>query len=119
MAIEIGKKGLAEVNLVIPQGASLAFAVIHKDAAGEVVDHTTSDIRMALQSKDGKDTYDMSEYCTGDDESITVDVPPHVTAELPKGKLVWDMFAEMASGASIRLAFGSASVVDTYALDGE
>jgi len=119
MATTIGRKGLADVNLVIPQGASMTFAVIHKDAAGEVVDHTASDIRMALQSKDGKDTYDMSEYCTGDDESITVDVPPHVTAELPKGKLVWDMFAEMDGDVSIRLAYGNATVVDTYALDGE
>lgn len=119
MATVIGRKGLAEVNIVIPQGASFAFAVIHKDDAGQVVDHSESTIKMALQSKDGKDTYDMSEYCTGDDESITVDIPPIETAELPNGKLVWDMFAEMEDGTSLRLMYGSANVVDTYALDGE
>ena len=119
MAIEIGRKGYAEANLVIPQGASLAFAVVHKDASGDVVDHSESTIRMALQSKDGKDTYDMSEHCSGSSNGITVDVPPSVTAELPKGKLVWDLFAEMESGASLRLVYGNASVVDTYALDGE
>ena len=119
MAIEIGKKGLAEVNLVIPQGASLAFAIVHKDAAGEVIDHSQSTIRMALQSRNGVNTYDMSEYCAGGAEQIAVGIPPEVTAELPKGALVWDIFAEMADDVSVRLAYGSANVVDTYALDGE
>ena len=117
--MDIGRKGLAEANLIMPQSASFAFAVVHKDAAGHVVDHSTSTIRMALQSKDGTRTYDMSEYCTGDDESITVSIPPEATAAVPKGKMVWDMFAEMESGASLRLVYGNASVVDTYALDGE
>lgn len=119
MAIEIGSKGLANVNLVIPQGASLAFAIVHKDAAGEIIDHSQSTIKMALQTRSGTDTYDMSEYCEGQSEQITVSLPPDVTAELPKGQLVWDIFAEMLNGASIRLAYGSVNVVDTYALDGE
>lgn len=118
MAIAIGNKGLAEVNLVIPQGATFAFAIVHKDAAGEVIDHSGSTIRMAFQNRRSTVTYDMSEHCTGG-EQVTVSIPPEITAALPKGTLVWDIFAETADGTSVRLAYGSASIVDTYALDGE
>lgn len=119
MAIAIGKKGLAEINLVIPQGATFAFAIVHKDAAGEVIDHSESTIRMAFQNRKSAVTYDMSEHCTGGAESVTVNIPPSETAALPKGTLAWDIFAETADGTSVRLAYGSASIVDTYALDGE
>ena len=117
MAVEIGEKGLVEVNLTIPQGASLAFTIIHKDGEGHVVDHSQSTISMAFQSKDGSTTYDLSRYCTGTDEGISASIPASVTPDFPKGKLVWDIFAAMEGGATYRLAYGSVSIVDTYALD--
>ena len=117
MAVEIGGRGLVEVNLTIPQGTSLDFTIVHKDEEGHVVDHSQSTIRMAFQNKSGTTTYDLSQYCIGTDEGVSAAIPASCTAELPKGKLVWDIFAEMEGGASYRLAYGGVSVVDTYALD--
>lgn len=117
MAVEIGGKGLAEVNLTIPQGTSLAFTIVHKDEEGNVIDHSQSTVAMAFQSKDGATTYDLSRYCTGTSEGIGAAIPASATEALPKGKLVWDMIVEMQGGATLRLAYGAVSVVDTYALD--
>ena len=119
MAIEIGSKGLAEVNLTIPQGASLAFTIVHKDEEGHVIDHTSSTIHMAFQSKDGTRTIELSQYCEGADSGIVVSIPASFTDELPKGKMLWDMFAAIDGGPTLRVAYGSVSIVDTYALDGE
>ena len=117
MAIVIGSKGLAEVNLVIPQGTSLAFSIVHTDEEGGSIDHTGSDIHMAFQSKDGATTYDLSQYCVGTDTGVSASIPASVTADLPKGKMVWDLIAAMDGGGTYRLTYGSASIVDTYALD--
>ena len=117
MAVEIGAKGLVEVNLTIPQGTSLAFTIIHKDEEGHVIDHSSSTIAMAFQSKDGATTYDLSRFCTGTDEGVSASIPASCTAELPKGKLVWDIFAAMDGGGTYRLAYGAVAIIDTYALD--
>ena len=119
MAVEIGSKGLEEVNLTIPQGASLAFTIVHKDEEGHAVDHSASTIVMAFQSKDGKTTTDTSTYCTGTETGISVMLPAAFTEALPKGKLVWDIFATVQGGPTFRMAYGTVTVVDTYALDGE
>ena len=117
MAVEIGGKGLVEVNLTIPQGTSLAFTIIHKDEDGNVIDHSQSEISMAFQSKDGNTTYDLSRYCTGTAAGVSASIPAGYTSELPRGKLVWDIFAAMEGGGTYRLAYGGVSIVDTYALD--
>lgn len=120
MAIEIGSKGLVEANLIIPQGASLPFTIVHKDEAGHAVDHTGATVHMAFQTKDGKTSYDMSPYCTGVSTGISVLLPANVTKELPKGKFLWDMFSELPNGGdTFRIAYGTVTVEDTYALDGD
>ena len=116
MAIEIGSKGLTEINIVIPQGTTLDFSVDHKDADGRAVDHTESTVKMAFQTKGGETT-DLSEYCTGTYKGVEVSLPAEVTLGLPLGKLVWDMIVTTEGGASLRLAYGRVEVVDTYALD--
>lgn len=117
MAIEIGSKGLAEVNLTIPQGSSLAFTIIHKDEEGDIIDHTNSDISMAFESKDGSAFYNLSRFCMGSDTGISVMIPADFTSELPKNKLVWDIFAKMDGGGTYRIAYGLVSIIDTYAFD--
>lgn len=118
MAIEVGKKGLAEVNLIIPQGSSFAFTIVHKDADGNIIDHSESLVKMAFQNRAGTSTYDVSEHCAGGGECIAVSLPMSVTTMLPRGDLLWDIFAQ-DGGTSVRLAYGYARIVDTYALDGE
>ena len=117
--MEIGSKGLAEVNLVIPQGTSLTFDVAHEDADGNPVDHSESTAKMAFQTKDKATTIDLSECCTCTAEGVTVSIPASTTAGLSVGKMVWDLIVTTSAGDAFRMAYGSVSVVDTYALDGE
>ena len=119
MATEIGSKGLAEVNLVIPQGTTLDFSVEHKDEEGNAVDHTASTAKMAFQAKGGGATTDLSECCTCTATGVDVSIPATVTSGLPKGKLVWDMIVTTSAGSAFRLAYGAVEVVDTYALDSD
>lgn len=116
--MDIGSKGLAEVNLVIPQGTSLPFEVAHTDTEGHPVDHTQSEFKMAFQSKDKATTVDLSSCCTGTETGVSVNIPATATAELDVGKMVWDLIADTGTEV-IRMAYGSVSIVDTYALDGE
>lgn len=116
--MNIGSKGLLKADLVIPQGTSLGFSIVHKDEEGNVIDHSGSTVSMALQSKGGVSEADWSSYCTGSAAGIAVAVPDAATASLVPGKaLVWDIIVTDSGGASTRLIYGDAQVVDTYALD--
>ena len=115
--MEIGSKGLSEVNLVIPQSTSLPFTIVHKDDEGNLVDHSQSTAKMAFQSKDKKTTVNLSEYCSCGAEGVSVNIPASVTSELSVGKMVWDMIVDTQAGESLRLAYGTVTVVDTYAKD--
>lgn len=117
--MEIGNKGLQEVNLVIPQGTSLIFDVVHKTDTGEVIDHSGSTAHMAFQTKDKKTTYAMDSCATCSSEQIRVNIPAAQTEPLPLGKMVWDLIVTTALGEQVRLCYGQVSIVDTYALDEE
>lgn len=119
--MEIGSKGLSEVNLTIPQGTSLTFTVAHKDEDGEAVDHSESTAKMAFQPREGGENIDLSECCSCGDGGVTVSIPASVTSELPVGKkhFNWDMMVTTSQGETLRMAYGTVTVVDTYALDGE
>lgn len=117
--MEIGGKGLAEVNLTIPQATSLTFDVVHKDEQGNVVDHSASTLHMAIQTKDGSETYQLDGCASATAERIRVSIPANSTEALPLGKMVWDLIAETTAGETLRLCYGAATVVDTYALDSE
>lgn len=115
--MEVGGKGLANVDLTIPQGCSLDFAITHTDEEGNPVDHTGSTLYMAFQQKDGTGTVDLSQCCAGTATGINVVIPAAATEELALGKMVWDLIAEMQGGDTVRIAYGNVSIVDTYALD--
>lgn len=121
--MEIGSKGLAEVNLTIPQGTSLTFDIVHKDDEGAVIDHSGSTAYMAFQRKDKNTgdvtTYDMDSCCACTSELIRVTIPASASEEMPRGKMSWDIIVETELGERIRLCYGAVSIVDTYALDEE
>ena len=117
MAVEIGSRGLREVNLTIPQGTSLTFDIVHTTDGGEVVDHSQSACRMAFQSADKKTHYVMDSCCSADAERIRVTIPADQTESLPLGKMSWDLIVETQLGESVRICYGKVSIVDTYALD--
>ena len=117
--MNIGNKGLAEVNLIIPQSTSLEFDVYHTDQDGNEIDHTNSQIAMVFQKKRTKENIDLSFCCTGTESSIHVNIPAEVTTDLDiSTQYVWDMIVTLISGSSVRLTYGSVQIVDTYALDG-
>lgn len=117
--MEIGSKGLAEVNLTIPQSTSLIFDVIHKGQDGQVIDHSDSTARMAFQTRDKATTYVLDSCCTCAESRIRVTIPASTTEDLPLGRLNWDMIVTTALGEQVRLCYGLANIVDTYALDEE
>ena len=116
--MDIGSKVLAEVNLILPQSTSLTFDVIHKDDGGVIVDHSASTARMALQAKD-RTTYHLDSCCTCTADYIRVTIPASLTQTIPLGKMSWDMIVTTTYGDQLRLCYGSANIVDTYALDEE
>lgn len=118
MAQNVGKAGLKEVHLTIPQHTTLTFTVEHRDSGGHLVDHSSSTIRMGLEDKEKRFT-DLSDCVTVTPEGLLVEIPSSVSSALPVGKNKWDMMAEMANGQTVRLCYGMCQVVDTYALDGE
>ena len=117
--MDIGSKGLQEVNLTIPQATSLTFTVVHKDDQGQTIDHSGSTAAMAIQTKDKQTTYDMDAYCTCAESGIYVSLPSTATGALPLGKYNWDLIVTQSNGSVVRLCYGIAQVVDTYALDDE
>ena len=118
MAIEIGGKGLVEVNLTIPQATSLPFDIIHKSSDGDVIDHSLSTPHMAFQSANGS-TMHLDECVDCGAERIRVTIPASITEGLPIGTMAWDLIVATALGEQIRLCYGKVKIVDTYALDGE
>ena len=117
MAIEIGSKGLVEVDLILPQSTSLSFTVVHKDDQGNIIDHSESVANMAFQTRDKQTTWDLDSCCTCSEEGVSVTVPSDISASLPTGKLVWDLIVDMGEEQT-RLCYGTVVVVDTYAMDG-
>ena len=117
--MKIGAAGLAEVDLVIPQGTTLAFEVTHTDEDGQTIDHSASTAALAIAGNDGAGIASWDSYVTCSATVITVSVPASATAALPLGKMLWDLMVSMANGQVLRLAYGACTVVDTYALDGE
>lgn len=117
--MEIGSKGLQEVNLVIPQETTLTFDVVHKTEEGQVIDHSQSTAHMAFQSTNKKTTYQLDSCCDCSDERIRVTIPATVTESMPLGKMLWDLIVTTALGEQIRVCYGKVSIVDTYALDEE
>ncbi len=115
--MQIGSKGLEEVNLVIPQGTSLMFDIVHKTEDGEVIDHSQSTAHMAFQSTHKETTYPLDSCCDCSDERIRVAIPATVTGTLPLGKMLWDLIVTTALGEQVRLCYGKVSIVDTYSLD--
>lgn len=115
--MDIGSKGLAQVNLIIPQSTSLTFTVVQKDGEDVVIDLSNATAAMALQTRDTKTTYDLDACCTCTDEGVYITIPASVTEDIPLGKYNWDLIVTMANGTVTRLCYGTVSIVDTYAFD--
>ena len=112
---EIGPRGL-EADLVINQKCSLTFTVVHKDANGNVIDHSQSTGHVALSAGADKvfKRFDNAVTCTA--SNIVVSLSPEDT-NIRSGAWPWDLIIDTANGDTIRLIYGTAYVIDTYAKD--
>lgn len=115
--MDIGGKGLVELNMTIPQGTSLTFNIEHFDENGNLVNHTDSVIKMCFESKDLKRKLDLSDCCTGTATGINVTIPYTLTAELPLQGFLWDMFVYTGDDNCTRFCYGKVRIVDSYSED--
>lgn len=113
--IEIGNRGLAEAALIINQNCSLTFTIIHKDDGNDVIDHSQSVGHIALQK--GKNTYRLDNTINCNDDNIVVSITPEDIVNIKPGEYLWDLIVEMQNGQVLRLLYGEAYIIDTYALD--
>lgn len=114
----IGEEGLLNAKLILVQNADRAFTVTHEDEEGNVIDHSQSVAKIALEDKKTGDHYDLSSYCTCAESGVYVDIPASRTASIPIGKkYLWDIMVESRQGKVVRLVYGDAEVYDSYAFD--
>lgn len=117
--MQVGSKGLLQLNLVIPQSTSIAFKVVVKDEdTGEVIDYSGATPRMRIKPET-RSPIVLDDCCSVTAEEISIFLPATKTATLPIGKHPWDLMVEVSSLQVDRICYGTASVVDTYAMDGE
>lgn len=95
--MDIGAKGLQEVNLIIPQATSLTFDIVHmSEDTGEVIDHSESVAHMAFQSKNGLTTYNLDSCCECGRDGIHIAITPQITESVPIGSR-WEGIPAWAS----------------------
>lgn len=112
---EIGSPG-HEAKLIINQGCSRSFTVLHKDSQGNIIDHANSQGFLALHNDYNNRNIKLNSVeCTA--VNIIVSILPEQTEQLQPGEWSWDLIVEMQGGEKIRLLYGEAVVIDTYALD--
>ena len=117
--MQVGSKGLLQLNLVIPQSTSIAFTVVVKDEdTGQVIDYSEATPRMKIKREAGT-PIDLDDCCSVDSEKISVFIPATRTAEIAVGKYPWDLMMEVSTTQIDRVCYGVAQIVDTYAMDGE
>lgn len=112
----VGADGLAQVDLVIPQGTTFSVQLVHKDDEGRVIDHSTSTADLSVKARGGRQL-NLSDCCTCTSQGVYVLMPPSRTERLPLGRLLWDVMVTTSGGEVVRLAYGTVRVVDTYAKD--
>ena len=115
----IGGKGLAKEDLTICQAATFEFSVQHLDLEDQPITHENWNVWIRLRPKtSGRADVILNDCVTeGDDGKFEVLIPANVTKEIPVGKYLWDMMAGDPSGRVVRLVYGNAELVDTYARD--
>lgn len=115
----IGNAGLKNAGLIINQGCSLSFSVIHRNSDGTIVDHSGSSANLVVKKPSGNEKLaDFSQYISCGSEEILATIPAEATAKLkPGGEYLWDLIVTTSSGEVIRLVYGPAVVEDTYSLD--
>lgn len=111
--IVIGSRGLCNADIILVQHCSLSFDVIHKDADGNIIDHSNSNFAFAFQ---GAKTHDMSEYVNGDSTGIHVSIPAKASEKLPIGSMFYDLIVTTDVYTQC-LLYGNVQIGDSVSLD--
>lgn len=120
MAVTIGREALAVINLVLSQGADNSFSFVYNTLVGTTktpVDLTGTTVRSQIRSAVGGALYlDLIPLVTLGGLAGTISlVIPAATTE-PKAwntrtEGVWDLELVSASGAVVRFATGTVTIV--------
>ena len=113
----IGNDGLKKAKLIINQGCSRSFTITHKNSQGNIIDHSNSKGYLALHDDYRNRNVKLDDAVQCSSNVILVSIKPEDTEQLRPGEWSWDLVVEMQGGEKVRLLFGEAEVVDTYALD--
>ena len=113
----LGKKCLAECDLVLVSGctSSFSFEWKKKNSQGEEepVDLTGASALCQIRvSNDGELIADLSDEVTMLNGVVTLDIGDDVTSQIAEGRYVWDMIIEDSAHDKTRLAAGYVTVVD-------
>ncbi len=115
-AVTLGSKGLLNADLILVQNASFAATFTHLDEDGEPIDHTGWTAKARVMTKQEPTVMDnYVSFGTGGD--IILAIPAN--HNIPLGKYEWDMMVGDTSGNVIRIAYGKATIVDSFSYDGE
>lgn len=112
----LGQRGCLNADLEIAQAQTLAFEITHEDLEGHPIDHSGESAWCRMQRKNCEDIVLDScvDMADADQGKIAVRIPGSTTATIKAGSWVWDLFV-----GDVRLAYGNATVYDSYAKDGE
>ena len=115
----IGNKGLTKEDLTICQATTFAFSVQHLDTDDQPINHDGWTVWFRLRPKmPGRDDIILNDCVTeGENGKFEVEIPSETTKIIPVGKYLWDIITEDPAGKAVRLAYGSAELVDTYSKD--
>lgn len=118
MAITVGRAALAEVNLIISQGADNHYSFRYsRDVDGETVpvDLTGYTARAQIRRSAGGELYlDMTDVTLSDDGVIGITIAAAVTEDPvwdTRSSGVWDLELVSPSGGVVRFASGGVSIV--------
>lgn len=115
----IGNRGLTKEDLTICQATTFAFSVQHLDVEDTPIQHDGWTAWMRLRPRaEGAEDIILDDCITqGEDGKFEIELSATLTKTIPVGKYLWDIIAENPNGKAVRLAYGSAELVDTYARD--
>lgn len=113
--MNIGEKGLIELNLVIPIGSSFNFEIELTDDNGAYIDLSDASAKMVFEIPGSCYKVNLSDCVTCTDTGVRVQIPYERINRV--NNYVWDIYVYPNETESIRIAYGKANVVNGYAWD--
>ena len=112
--MDIGGKGLVNINMTVPRGTSVTLTLEHVGKDGEHISHKNAVEEMIFAAKDGRSTVNLSEYATGTETGVQIFIPYEITEKLVSNAYVWNLLSYMDAETCNRTAYGNIRIVESY-----